>query len=257
MLRARELLQSLFLPVLLLVIWEVCARSALLPKYFASPSMIAAAGWELTKTGELGAAISVSLYRVYVGYALGLVLGVLLGLLAGLIRPLRDFLDPLSSFLYPIPKIAFLPILLLLFGLGDGSKIALIASSVFFPVFIAARSALVGLDPKLIWVARNMGAGHVRIFFKVVLPAVRPQLFAGARVGLSLAFVLLFAAELMGSQNGLGRVVHENEDALRFDLMLAGIMSFAFLGFLSDLVLMRIRAVVLRGQLLGTQEQSA
>jgi ABC-type nitrate/sulfonate/bicarbonate transport system permease component len=255
--RLAELFQSVVIPAVLLVVWEIFARATLLPRYFSSPVSIATAAWSLVGDGELAPAIFVSLYRVYAGYLAGLVVGILLGLAAGMVRPVRDFLDPLTSFLYPIPKIAFLPVLLLTFGLGDGSKIALIGASVFFPVYIAARSALVDMDLRLIWTARNMGAGPLRVFFKVVLPAVRPQLFTGARVGLALAFVLLFAAELIGSQNGLGRIVHESEDALRFDMMLAAIGAFALLGFLSDLGLMRIRKAVLRGQLLGTQEVSA
>jgi ABC-type nitrate/sulfonate/bicarbonate transport system permease component len=254
--KGRSIAEGAALPIVLLLAWEVAAWFGSVPRYLASPSAIALAAGKLFASGELLPAILVSLWRVYAGYAVGAGLGMVIGLCAGLVRPVRDFFDPLASFFYPVPKIAFLPVFLLLFGLGDGSKIAVIGLSVFFPVFIAARHSVVEVDRQLVWCARNMGAGPVRIFFRVILPAVRPQLFVGARVGLALSFVLLFAAELIGSRDGLGKLVHEGEEALRFDLMLAAILAFAVLGFLSDAILMAVRTRVLRGQLLGTEEQA-
>jgi len=107
----------------------------------------------------------------------------------------------------------------------------------------------------LIWAAQNMGAGGPTMFFRVIMPAAAPQLFAGVRIGLAHAFVILFAAELIGSQGGLGTLISEGEDAARFDLMFAGIVAFAVLGFVSDRILMAIRRRVLRGQIIGTVEQ--
>ena len=104
---------------------------------------------------------------------------------------------------------------------------------------------------------RDPHAGDLYIFRRVILPATRPQLLAGARVGLSLAFVLLFAAELIGSKDGLGHLIHQGEEALRFDLMLAAIATFGLLGFFSDAMLMKLRARLLRGQMVGTQETAS
>ncbi len=119
---------------------------------------------------------------------------------------IRYFFDPLVSFLYAVPKIAFLPIFLLLFGLGHESKIAIIAFSCFFPVFIASRHAALSVGKHLVWAARNMGAPRPTMFFRVFVPAAAPQLFSGARIGLAHSFVILFAAELIGSHGGLGRL---------------------------------------------------
>lgn len=102
-----------------------------------------------------------------------------------------------------------------------------------------------------------MGAPRRTIFFRVFIPATAPQLFAGARIGLANAFVVLFAAELIGSRGGLGVLISDGEDAARFDLMFAGIVTFAILGFAADRVLMAIRRRALRGQIIGTLEQSA
>jgi ABC-type nitrate/sulfonate/bicarbonate transport system permease component len=101
-----------------------------------------------------------------------------------------------------------------------------------------------------------MGAPRGTMFFRVFVPAAAPQLFSGARIALANSFVILFAAELIGSQGGLGPLISEGEDAARFDLMFAGIVTFAILGFASDRILMAIRRHMLRGQMIGTAEQS-
>src|SRR5579864_9355979 len=169
--------------------------------------------------------------------------------------PGTEFLRPAGVVSLSIPKIAFLPVFLLLFGLGHASKIGIIAFSVFFPVFIASRHAVLSINPILLWAARNMGTPPRTIFFRVTIPAAAPQLFAGIRIGLAHAFVVLFTAELIGSKTGLANLISYGEDWVRFDLMFAGIVCFAVLGFLSDRILMAVRRRVLRGHLIGTEEQ--
>ena len=247
--------QNWIVPVLVLAGWEVFGRAGMLPRYLSAPSMILLALWELASTGELWPALAASLYRVSAGFVLGTVAGVIVGLGAGLIPGVRHFFDPLVSFLYAIPKVAFLPIFLLLFGLGHASKISIIAFSCFFPVFIASRHAVLSVNKLLVWAAQNMGTPRQTIFFRVVVPAAAPQLFSGVRIGLAHAFVVLFAAELIGSRVGLGNLITHAEEWVRFDLMFAGIVCFAVLGFASDRILLAIRARVLKGQTIGTEEQ--
>lgn len=248
--------QNWIVPVAVVLAWEILGRRGVLPHYLSVPSSILAGLWELTMSGELLGALAASLYRVTLGFALGAAAGVIAGLGAGAIPGVRHFFDPLVGFLYAVPKIAFLPVALLLFGLGHASKISIIGLSVFFPVFLAARHALLSVDPILLWTARNMGAPPRTVFFRVIVPACAPQLFAGLRIGLAHAFVVLFAAELMGSKTGLGTLISASEEWVRFDLMLAGIVCFAVLGFLGDRTLMAIRRRVLKGQLMGTQERA-
>ena len=122
-------------------------------------------------------------------------------------------------------------------------------------MFIAARHAVLSVDRLLIWTARNMGTPGRTVFLRVVVPAAAPQLFAGVRIGLAHAFVVLFAAELIGSKAGLGTIISYGEEWVRFDLMFAGIVCFAVLGFVSDRILLAVRARVLKGQMLGTEER--
>jgi NitT/TauT family transport system permease protein/sulfonate transport system permease protein len=244
-------------PVATLIAWEAFGRLGVLPRYLSAPTQIAAALWEIALSGELWVALVASLWRVTAGFAIGTAAGVVIGLGAGRVPGIRRFFDPLVSFLFPIPKIAFLPIVLLLFGLGHASKISIIAFSVFFPVFVAARHAVLSINPLLLWAARNMGAPPRTVFFRVIIPAAAPELFAGIRIGLAHAFIVLFAAELIGSKAGLANLISYGEEWVRFDLMFAGIVCFAALGFVGDRILMAVRRRVLRGQLIGTEEQAA
>jgi ABC-type nitrate/sulfonate/bicarbonate transport system permease component len=248
-------LDGFILPVAFLILWEAGGRAGLVPVYVATPAAIVAEFGRQLAEPSFYSDILASLFRAYVGFFLGAAVGVVAGLAAGLSTTVCDALDPLISFFYPIPKIAFLPIFFLLFGLGHGSQIAPIFLTVFFPVFIAARYSLMSMNKVLLWAGRNMGAGRGALFLRVVVPAGLPQLFTGLRVGLAHAFVVLFAAELIGARSGLGYFIADAEDSVRFDRMMVGIATFGVLGFLSDRALMAFRRRALKGQLIGTAEQ--
>jgi ABC-type nitrate/sulfonate/bicarbonate transport system permease component len=254
--RIPSAVQHWIVPIVVVAAWEGFSRAGIMPRYLPAPTLILSALFEVAADGELARAVATSLYRVAIGFVLGTGAGTLVGLGAGTVPGIRHFFDPLVGFLYAVPKIAFLPVFLLLFGLGHESKIALIAFSCFFPVFIASRHAVLTVDKHLVWTAHNMGAARATTFFRVIVPAAAPQLFAGARIGLAHAFILLFAAELMGARGGIGPLISEGEDAGRFDLMFAGIVTFAVLGFLGDRILMTVRGLILRGQMIGTLEQA-
>jgi ABC-type nitrate/sulfonate/bicarbonate transport system permease component len=245
--------RNLALPILVLVAWEAAGRTGAIADYLSYPSQIATTFWDLTLTGELPLDFAISAMRAYGGFAIGGTAGVIVGIAAGQFRPVQNFFEPLVSLLYPIPKIAFLPVIILWLGLGDGSKIAIIAMSVFFPTFLAAFYAARQVDRVYLWSARSMGARGPRVFFRIVLPASLPQIFTGLRVGLALAFIVLFAAELMASRAGLGFLIVDGEDGVRFDMMFAGIFAIAIMGFISDRLLLVVRRRLLAGQLLRTQ----
>jgi ABC-type nitrate/sulfonate/bicarbonate transport system permease component len=241
----------------LLALWQALAQTGRLPAYLVSPLAVAAEFAALARSGELVVHSAVSLYRSLAGLVLGAGSGVVVGLLAGLSSRLAGFVEPLVSLTYPVPKVAFLPVLMVWFGITDTSKILLIAFSCFFPAYIAALYGIRAVDPLWVWAARNMGAGPRRIFFRVLIPGAAGHIFSGLRVSLALAFILVLASELIGSSNrlGLGFLILTADAGGRFDVMFAAIVAIAILGFTADRLLLRLRRRLLAGVVLAEAER--
>jgi len=254
--RLPYMLGRLAVPLALLALWQWFGATGKLPHYLSYPSAVAGAVVELSSSGELWQYMRDSVFRLTSGFLIGSTFGVVVGLAAGLSKPVSEFVDPLVAFVYPVPKIAFLPIVLLVFGLGHSSEIAIVSLSVWFPVFIASQHAVAHIDKHLLWVARNFEAPYSTLLFRVVVPATLPGIFGGLRVALALSFVTLFAAELIGAKTGLSLLISEGEDWVRYDIMLTGVLAYGLLGFLADRLLMWVRRLALRGVLLGTQERA-
>ena len=240
-------------PLVALAAWEVRARLGGAPSYLIAPSVIFATTWEMAASGELWQHTSASLVRAIGGYAIGGAAGIAMGLLAGIARPVERFYDPIVSLTYPVPKIVVLPILIAWLGAGDASKIAVITAAVFYPTFINALYGAKGVNRLYVWSARNMGAGPLTVFRKVVLPASLPQVLTGLRIGLALAFIVTVAAEMQNSRSGLGHLIMAAEDSMRFDLMYAAIVSIALIGFAGDRLLVALRRRALAGQAIGKE----
>lgn len=252
-LRAPGRLAGLALPLALLVLWEIAARHALLPRYLPPPTAIALSFWRLLVSGDLARNAAASLFRAFMGFFIGAASGAAIGLVAGVAPRVERFYEPLISLTYPVPKIAMLPIIFAWFGLGDPAKIVVIVASVFYPVYIAAFYGAKATSRLHVWSARNMGAGRLRIFFGIVVPSALPQLFYGLRIGLALSFVVMFTAELIAGRDGLGYLIASSEDGMRFDMMWAALLAIGLLGFCADRLLLHVRRRVLVGQVLGTE----
>jgi NitT/TauT family transport system permease protein/sulfonate transport system permease protein len=149
---------------------------------------------------------------------------------------------------YPVPKIVMLPIFMLWFGIGDASKILIIALACFYPSFINAYYGARATPTILVWSALNMGAGRWQVFRKVVLPGALPLILGGVRVSLALSFILLFSTEMINARSGLGSLIRQAESSLAFDLMYVSIVAIAILGWASDRLLRAVRARVLAWQ---------
>ena len=237
-----------FLAVVLLV-WQLVGAAGLLPAYVLAPAAILAALWDAAREGLLLPATANSVRRALSGFALGRALGVALGLLAGVSRWAADALDPLVSLTYPLPKIALFPVVVIWLGYTDTARILVISISCFFPSFVNALAGTRSIDPRLLWVARNAGAGRARAFAQVVLRAAMPSVVTGVRLSLALAFILTFATESLGaSRGGLGQLIEDGLNNLLYPLMWAGIAAFAVLGFAADQTWMRVAGALLRGQ---------
>ncbi len=231
-----------------LLVWQIAGWLNLLPDYLLPPLSILKEFFSMAFSGELWPHVGASLFRSMSGFVLGSVLGLILGLLSGVSKPVETFWDPLISLTYPVPKVALLPVLLVWFGIGDASKIVVIALACFYPVFLNSYYGARSVNEGYIWAARNMGASRWRVFFGVIFPASLANIFAGIRIALALSFVVLFSAELLGSSEGLGFLVVKAEQGLRYDLMWVAIVSITILGFILDRVLLLVRRRVLAGQ---------
>ncbi len=251
--RAWRTVLGLVVPLVALAAWEARARLGGAPSYLIAPSVILATTWEMALSGELWQHTQASLLRTIGGYAIGGSAGIAMGLLAGIARPVERFYDPIVSLTYPVPKIVVLPILIAWLGAGDASKIAVITAAVFYPTFINALYGAKGVNKLYVWSARNMGAGPLRVFAKVILPASLPSVLTGLRIGLALAFIVTVAAEMQNSRSGLGHLIMAAEDSMRFDLMYAAIIAIALIGFAGDRLLVTLRRRALAGQAIGKE----
>ena len=234
-----------------LVVWQLAALGGL-PDYVLPPLDILKHFFTALGTRELYEHIGASLTRSLPGFILGSIAGVALGLAAGVSRALDETLSPAVFLSYPVPKIVMLPIFMLWFGIGDFSKVLVIALACFYPMFINAHTGARTTPGILVWSAQNMGAGRWRIFRRVVLPAAMPMIFAGLRVALALSFIVMFAAEMINASTGLGHLIRAAESGLRFDLMYVSLLSIAILGYAGDRLLR-----LARGRALAWQESHA
>jgi len=240
-------LPTLLLILALLVLWQLLWLSGL-PEFVLSPGEILRQFFAELGSGELFPHIGASLVRSLPGFALGTFLGIALGLLAGVARGFDQMLSPMIFLTYPVPKIVMLPIFMVWFGIGDLSKVLIIALACFYPTFINAYHGARSTPTILVWSGLNMGAGRWEIFRKVVVPSALPLIFAGMRVSLALSFILLFATEMINARSGLGFLIRLAEGNLRFDLMYVSILTIAILGYLSDSLLRVTRKRVLAWQ---------
>ncbi len=225
-------------PVAALIVWQLASNAGLVnQRYVPSPLSIAVAGWDLALSGELAQHIGASLRRLVVGFVLGAVPGVFIGMVMGLNRWVRAALDPLVAALYPIPKIALLPLLMLVFGLGDGSKVVVVAMSVLFLTIINITVGVLQLDKIYFDVARNYGTPWPKLFRRVILPGALPTILAGLRISLGVSLVVLVGAEFVASQSGIGYLIWSSWQTLMVEQMFVGIIVITILGVLSTLFL--------------------
>ncbi|HEV8307026.1 MAG TPA: ABC transporter permease [Methylomirabilota bacterium] len=228
-------------------LWQLLWLSGL-PDFVLSPVEVAREFAAALLSGELLPHIGASLARSLPGFALGSALGIGLGLGAGVARGFDEMLSPVIFVTYPVPKIVMLPLFMLWFGIGDASKVLVIALACFYPTFINAYYGARSTPTLLVWSGLNMGARPRRIFWKVVIPSALPLVFAGLRVSLALSFILLFSAEMINARSGLGFLIRQSEASLRFDLMYVSIVTIAILGYASDRLLAAARKRVLAWQ---------
>jgi ABC-type nitrate/sulfonate/bicarbonate transport system permease component len=231
----------------LLAAWQLAWMWGL-PSYVLSPLQILTDFFAALGSQELYVHAGTSLLRALPGFAIGSALGVAAGLAAGVSRRFDQTFSPVIFLTYPVPKIVMLPLFMLWFGIGDVSKILIIALACFYPTFINAYYGAKSTPTILVWSGLNMGASRAQIFRRIVVPSAAPLVFAGMRVSLALSFIVMFATEMINSRSGLGHLIQAAESSLRFDLMYVSLLTVAILGYAGDYGLRALGSRLLRWQ---------
>ena len=230
-----------------LLLWQAAVGLRILdPIFLPSPLSILLALQHLIATGELWRHLAASLSRIAVGWVIGTAAGLAVGLAMGLSSLARAVGVPLISALFPVPKIALLPLLILWLGIGEPSKWATIALGVFFPTAIATYSGIDGVPVSLVRMAQSFGLPFHAIVAKVVLPGALPNILAGFRISAATALLLVVAAEMIGAETGIGQFVLTEGNLMQTDQLMAGVVVLAVLGLLIGAALSALERWALR-----------
>jgi len=244
--RARDRLLNVLSPLALLAVWELCARfGAIDTRFFPAPSSVMSALVEMLRTGELITHTAISMERLAYGTLVGAVPALILGIAMGLNRPVRALFDPLIAATYPVPKSAILPLALLIFGLGEGSKIFMVAIGVFFPLVINTTTGVLEINKIYLDVGRNFKANRWNTFWTIALPGALPVIMTGFKLGIGIGLVLIAVAEMVGAKSGLGYLIWSAWSTFAVEQMYVGLFVIAVIGFLITLGLNELERVII------------
>ncbi|PWU69404.1 ABC transporter permease [Gracilibacillus dipsosauri] len=225
-------------PLILLLLWEILSQTNILDaRFFPPPTVILQTLIELGESGELFQHVSVSLVRILLGFLLGVLPAICIGLLMGMYKHFKYFFSPIVMIFMPIPTLAMLPIILILFGIGEFSKIVTIAISVFFPVVINTAAGVANIDRIYLDVAKNYQASAKDFFLKIALPGALPVMLEGIQMGQAIALLTIVAAEMIGATSGIGYLIWMNYKAFLLPEMYVGLVLISFFGYLFSLLL--------------------
>ena len=226
---------SLLLPVTLILLWEWAVVSGAIPNtLIASPLQVAVNFFELLFNGKLLIHSSVSVYRLLLGFGIGTMLGLVVGIMVGTSKLVEKIISPTMQFIAPIPPIAWIPLLIILLGIGEFSKIGLLIIAAFVVVYLNTIQGIRSADQKLVDVAHAYQKSNRTLITKILLPSALPNIFTGMRVALGLSWILLVAAEVIASSKGLGWLIWDSRNFSRPDDMIVGMIAIGILGKLSD-----------------------
>ena len=217
----------------IVLVWQaVSALHVVSEAELPSPVSIVQAAVAMIHSGDLWLNVAVSLGRIAIGYLLGAVSGVILGILLGFSRISERIGIPIANALYPIPKLAIIPLIILWIGAGEASKVVVIAAEVLFPVLFNTYTAVRNTDVSLVRAAVSFGASRRTVILRVILPASLPTIFAGLRIGAGLSLLILVAAEMIGAQHGIGAMILQYSSLMMTANVLVGVVLLSILGLL-------------------------
>ncbi|MBV9237417.1 MAG: ABC transporter permease [Xanthobacteraceae bacterium] len=235
-------------PLLLVIVaWQAAAQFGWVrPAFLPSFSSVVLKAWVLAGSGELWSPLFVSLYRAGAGLALAIAIGIPVGFLMARWRPVWRALDPLVAFAYPAPKLAFVPIFILWFGIDHLAKILLVAFSCTFPIIISAYSGALTVSVRQIWAAQAMGTPPLTLFRRIILPAALPSLLSGLRISIPLALLTAFTAEMVSGGGGLGGGLVLAQRYFESETVFVYILTMLISGYVIDSLFLMARRWILR-----------
>ncbi len=234
------------LPIVLLVVWEIAARTGLVTaRLVPAPTTIAAAFWRLLLDGSLLFHTLASTQRALIGLAIGGGLGFVAGVLNGLWKPAETLTDSTLQMVRNIPHLALIPLVILWFGIGETAKIFLVSVGVFFPIYINTFYGVRTIDPQVVEMASVYGLDRKALIRRIILPGALPSILVGLRYALGFMWLTLIVAETISATNGIGYMTMNAREFLQTDVVLLGIIVYALLGKLADVATRSIERRVL------------
>lgn len=232
-----SLISPWIVPILILVFWQVAAQTGWLQsRVLPAPLDVAKAFYQLGASGELWTHVKVSAGRALIGLLIGGGLGLLLGLLNGSSRIAATLLDSTLQMVRNIPALALIPLVILWFGIDETAKLFLVSVGVFFPMYINTFHGIRSVDPQLIEMGKSYGLSRWQLYRDIILPGALPSILVGLRFSLGLVWVLLIVAETISAQSGIGYMTMNAREFLQTDIVLVGILLYALLGKLADVL---------------------
>ena len=245
--RRRDRILSIASPLGLLLAWELAADTGLIDiRFFPAPSAIIAKLVEMARSGELTENVLISLQRIALGFLLGGVPAIVIGIAMGIWRPIRAIVDPLIVATYPIPKSSLLPLILLIFGLGEMSKVMMVAIGVFYPMAINATAGVLQINQIYLDVGKSFKASPWDTFRTIALPGALPFIMTGVKLGAGLALILIAIAEMVGAKSGIGYMIWSAWETFAVAKMYVGLFVIALIGFAISLILNEVERWLIR-----------
>jgi ABC-type nitrate/sulfonate/bicarbonate transport system permease component len=225
---------------LFFLVWEFVSRlGAVNPVLFPPPSKVFLALLEMARRGELVRDIGASWWRAVAGFLIGSFAGILAGLITGRLTKIDAYVSPILQIFRPLPPVAIIPLIIVWLGIGEISKVFSIAFAVFFPAWVNTDLGARRVPHYFLWSAQTLGCRFPSVVWRVVLPSALPFIVGGLRVGISMAFVMVYVSELSGASSGVGYQISVSYLAYRVDRMMAALATLGFLGLISDAALVK------------------
>lgn len=232
-------------PLIVIILWQLVSNFGIInPISLPSPIKILEKSFEIIKDGSLARNIASSIKRVIIAYGIASFSAIILGLIVGWSKIFEKMTDIIIQILKPIPPIAWIPLAILWFGIGEGSKLFIIAIGSFFPIFVNVVEGIRNIDSKYIEVASLFKISLFKLIFKVLLPGALPAIMTGLRVGLGVAWVCVVAAELIAAESGIGYLIMDARSLAQSDTMIVGMLTIGIIGKIMDTFIKKVEKIV-------------